>query len=320
MQEELANSLSPTDGWAKSAGVAAPAAGHFDPLESGGPLVTLEQQFRDVLDEMDSLRRELSLLRRRDETVNVYLHRIDEELRLAARLQQDFLPRDLPRVGPVQVHALFRPAGYVSGDLYDVTRLDENHLGFYLADAVGHGVPAALLTMFIKHAVVKHDPCQSPPGIVRPGRVMAHLNDVLVGQGLTQATFATAVYGIVDAATLKLTLAKAGHPAPIILRNDGRIEPIDADGSLLGIFPGEVYVESSAFLEPGDRVLVYSDGIEVAFADNDPNPQRWREELLKRRLLPATEFLQDLAGNLDLENGSLAPKDDVTLLLIDITK
>ena len=76
--------------------------------------------------------------------------RLDEELRLAAKLQQDFLPKQLPQVGPIHFHSLFRPAGYVSGDLYDVMRLDEKRVGFFPVDAVGHGMPAALLTMFIK--------------------------------------------------------------------------------------------------------------------------------------------------------------------------
>ncbi len=114
------------------------------------PVSGIIAQLDAVHAEVEELRAELNLLRRRDETLNFYLHRLDEELRLAARLQQDFLPRELPQLGPVHFHTLFRPAGYVSGDLYDVVRLDQRRVGFYLADAVGHGMPAALLTMFIK--------------------------------------------------------------------------------------------------------------------------------------------------------------------------
>ncbi len=119
-----------------------------------GPVKEIVHQLDSVQKEMDGLREELNLLRRRDETLNFYMHRLDEELRLAARLQQDFLPKSLPNVGRLHFHTLFRPAGYVSGDLYDVMRLDERRIGFYMADAVGHGMPAALLTMFLKHALV----------------------------------------------------------------------------------------------------------------------------------------------------------------------
>lgn len=320
MQDELANLSTPPGGWTADDPSADPSSATFDPAAPNGVIIPLDQQFRNVLTELDALRRELNALRRRDETVNCYLHRLDEELRLAARLQQDFLPHDLPSMGPLQVHSLFRPAGYVSGDLYDVVRLDENRLSFYLADAVGHGVPAALLTMFIKHALATHDTRQTPPAVLRPSEAISRLNDALVGQGLSQATFATALYGIIDTKTLQLTLSKAGHPSPIILRGDGRIETVEADGSLLGIFPGEQYAEATATLAPGDRVLIYTDGIEVAFSDDQINPERWRQELLSRRELPAGEFLQTLADRIDHENGSLSPRDDVTLLLIDVAR
>src|SRR6202453_5516879 len=110
-------------------------------------------QVESLRAELDTLRKEMNFMSRRDETLNFYMPRLDEELRLAAKLQQDFLPKTLPQIGPVHFHTLFLPAGYVSGDFYDVMRLDEKHIGFYIADAVGHGVPAALLTMFIKHAL-----------------------------------------------------------------------------------------------------------------------------------------------------------------------
>src|SRR4051794_31980740 len=122
------------------------AVAALDPAAALGQLDAVQR-------EVEALKFELNVLRRRDETLNFYMHRLDEELRLAARLQQDFLPRILPQLGPVHFHTLFRPAGYVSGDLYDIMRLDEHHVGFFICDAVGHGMPAALLTMFIKRAL-----------------------------------------------------------------------------------------------------------------------------------------------------------------------
>src|ERR1700722_9635666 len=116
------------------------------------PMDTLAQ-VQSLQNEVAVLNSELSLLRRDREMHDFHFSRINEELRLAAQLQQDFLPKSLPQIGPVHFHTLFLPAGYVSGDFYDVMRLDEKHMGFYIADAVGHGVPAALLTMFIKHAL-----------------------------------------------------------------------------------------------------------------------------------------------------------------------
>src|SRR5690349_4883166 len=143
------------------AAIAAPALtgkdGHFAAEPAQLSPEVLEHQIAQMQERMDALSGELNDLRRRDETLNFYLHRVDEEMRLAARLQQDFLPKEFPDAGPIQFHSLFRPAGYVSGDLYDVMRLDDEHIGFYMADAVGHGVPAALLAMFLKHALQTKD-------------------------------------------------------------------------------------------------------------------------------------------------------------------
>src|SRR4051795_9757204 len=144
-----------------------------------GPAM-LEGQLDAVQREVNSLRGELDLLRRRDETLNYYMQRLDEELRLAARLQQDFLPKSLPQLGRVRFHTLFRPAGYVSGDLYDVMRLDERWVGFYMADAVGHGMPAALLTMFIKNALVTKEITQGSYRLLDPSQTIAKLNDTII--------------------------------------------------------------------------------------------------------------------------------------------
>jgi serine phosphatase RsbU (regulator of sigma subunit) len=271
--------------------------------------------------EMDALRMELNLLRRRDETLNFHLTRIDEELRLAARLQQDFLPKELPEVGPVRFHTLFRPAGYVSGDLYDVMRLDETHVGFYMADAVGHGVPAALLTMFIKQALATKEIFAGGYRLIPPGEALARLNQTLVEQNLAHATFVTALYGIVDTVSLEVTIARAGHPAPMILRADGkRVDPLQPDGGLLGIFPGETYDTATAQLSPGDRLLVYTDGIELAFGGEPIDAAQLAQELASRSHLTSEQLLHDFCDHLDAQLGSLTPKDDVTAILVDVLK
>src|SRR5687768_10338188 len=252
------------------------------PLQPAGSVL---QRVEQLQVEMESLRAELTLLRRRDETLNTHLQRLDEELRLAARLQQDFLPKELPEVGRVRFHTLFRPAGYVSGDLYDVMRLDETHVGFYMADAVGHGVPAALLTMFIKQALVTKEISPGGYRLLPPAESMARLNTVLVDQNLAHATFATALYGVIDVETLEVTLARAGHPAPMVIRGgpDGRIEPLQPEGGLLGVFPGETYDTATFRLATGDRLFLYTDGIEVAFGGEAVDIARWRRELHDRR-------------------------------------
>jgi sigma-B regulation protein RsbU (phosphoserine phosphatase) len=286
---------------------------------NGNLLAPFEKQIDTLQSELDTLRQEINQLRRRDETLKFYMHRLDEELRLAARLQQDFLPQTLPQIGPIHFHTLFRPAGYVSGDLYDVMRLDESHVGFYMADAVGHGMPAALLTMFIKNALITKQITPDGYRLLEPSEALAKLNDALVEQHLTQATFATALYGMVNVKTLVCRFARAGHPSPLIMRADGTLAELTADGGLLGIFPNDTYADAQVQLTAGDRLFIYSDGIEVAFAsDQTMDTQQWRRELAARRHLPTDQILTELCECLDQESGSLQPRDDLSIVVVEV--
>jgi serine phosphatase RsbU (regulator of sigma subunit) len=278
----------------------------------------VQQQLESLQREVSTLQTEVDSLRRRDASLHHHLTKVDDELRLAARLQRDFLPKSMPQVGRVTFHTIFRPAGYVSGDLYDVTRLDETHVGFYLADAVGHGMPAALLTMFLKMALVTKEITPAGYRLLTPGETMARLNDALVAQNLSHATFATALYGVIDTAKLEVQIARGGHPNPALIGADGTIRDISADGSLLGIFPGEQFETRTAQLQPGDRLLVFTDGVEVAFSpDQNVDVMRWRQEVYDRRLLPTEQLLSGLVEQMDKEAGSLAPKDDLTMIVIE---
>jgi sigma-B regulation protein RsbU (phosphoserine phosphatase) len=279
----------------------------------------IDEQINALQSQIAAMSAEITALRRRDETVKFYMHRLDEEMRLAARLQQDFLPKSMPQVGRVHFHTLFRPAGYVSGDLYDVMRLDEKFVGFYMADAVGHGMPAALLTMFIKNALVTKQIIPGGYRLLPPGETMAKLNEALVGQNLSYATFATAIYGTINTQTLEVSIARGGHPNPIVLRANGTVDTLHADGSLLGIFPDEVFTTVNAKLEVGDRLFVFSDGVEVAFSEDENfDLQRWWREVEKRKHLSGQEVLASLSDHLDSENGSLTPKDDLTIILAEV--
>jgi len=293
------------------------------PLANPVDLPALDDQIDACQTQIDSLHQEIDHLRSRDRAINFYMHRLDEELRLAARLQQDFLPKSLPQIGPVRFHTVYRPAGYVSGDLYDVFRLDEKHVGFYIADAVGHGVPAALLTMFIKNALVTKEITGGAYRLLPPAESLNRLNQTLISQNLSQATFATAVYGIIDTSACRITLARAGHPCPVILPADPThpSRELHCDGSLLGIFPDEDYAEISLDLSPGDRLFLYTDGIELSFGSGEAiDATRWRSELEEFRTLPGEDLMARFSSHIDHETGSISPQDDLTIVLLEIAR
>lgn len=238
-------------------------------------------------------------------------------MRLASQLQREFLPRELPELGGISFRAMFRPAGYVSGDIYDVQRVDEEHIAFFIADAVGHGVPAALLTMYIKSALhVK----EVVPGstsryeIVSPDKVLQRLNVNMCRQEGGKVRFATACFGVINCETMKMTISRAGHPLPMLFRANDDFETVDPEGPLLGVFPEAEFQNVDVQLAPGDRMLLYSDGFELAF---DKKQGIEYEDRLKE--LAHGSMDQAIAGMsklLDRQAGSLHQEDDLTLLLI----
>ncbi len=262
---------------------------------------------------------------------------LDEEMRLAARLQRNFMPNPLPEVGPVRFAALFRPASWVSGDIYDVFRLDETHVGFYVADVVGHGMPAALLTMFIKKALQTKRIDGTRYEIIPPGKALTGLNSDICEQNLSSCQFCTAVYGIIDTENLLLQYARGGHPNPLLFDTGGNVEQLDSVGALLGVFPEETFEQQEIRLHPGHRLIVFSDGAEEMLASDSPpkvlseveaEPSvstrlgtangRLANALQDLRSLPAEQMLFRLTGLIDAHRQAGRRDDDVTVLTMDI--
>lgn len=265
------------------------------------------------------LQRDLRLFQRLDTRLSGHFSEIDEEMRLASRIQRDFLPKRLPSVGPATFATLFRPASWVSGDLYDVFRLDERHVGFYIADAVGHGMPAALLTMFIKRSMETKQVGGSGYRLLGPEETMRGLNQALVDAALSSTQFTTAIYAILDTATLRLQFARGGHPHPLWLRADGATVEPEAEGGLLGLFAEAEFHRGEIQLAPGDKLLLYSDGLEMVFVEGEQlTSEAYREHLERSRGLSVERMLSDLAERMDQQAGSLNPRDDVTVVGLEI--
>lgn len=274
--------------------------------------------------------REIKMLRAHEKGLCGQIAQLDEELRMAAQLQKEFMPTELPRVGGVGFDVLWRPAGYVSGDIYDVVRLDETHIGLFIADAVGHGVPAALMSVHIKRSMpTKCIDESSAAGyhLYTPAEAIGMLNHEMVKHQTGKVRFATAAYGIINTETNQLTLARAGHPYPLILRADGSTETVEPEGGLLGVFPDEVFEEVTIQLEIGDRVLLYSDGFEVAFDSTEDETENGRKKLANDQYAEEFEDLRNgnaegaldrLAQRLNMQSGSLNQRDDLTVVCMTI--
>jgi serine phosphatase RsbU (regulator of sigma subunit)/anti-sigma regulatory factor (Ser/Thr protein kinase) len=196
------------------------------------------------------------LVRKQEEEVRER-ERIDQELRVAQLIQQQFLPREPPDLPGWQVAALYRPARAVGGDFYDFIALPEGRLGIVVGDVSGKGVPAALV-MATTHAILRAE----APDLIAPARVLERVNDLMQRETF-EHMFVTCLYAVLDHASGQLRFANAGHNPPYLRGEAGAIE-LRATGMPLGLLPDMRYEEKSAIVAPGDDLLLYSDGLTEA--------------------------------------------------------
>jgi len=284
--------------------------------ELWGRVATI-RQYRPLFSQFEQ---QVANMQRLGKRLNQQFVAVDQELRLASRLQRDFLPKTFPEVGDIRFAAMYQPAAWVSGDMYDVARLDETHLGFYLADAVGHGIAAGLLTMFIKQDVVGKRIDRNSYTLTSPSEVLANLNVDLARQELPNCQFVTALYGIIDTRDNQLTFARGGHPHPIHVTADGQCNEVLTVGGLLGVFAEETFPSTSLVLRPGEKFIIYSDGIEdsiIAHRDRTQGTVEYTEFFRELVRMPIETCIATLSAQVEHTEGSIAPDDDMTVVGIE---
>jgi serine phosphatase RsbU (regulator of sigma subunit) len=242
-----------------------------------------------------------------------------EQLQMAGRVQRDFLPAQLPNCDELQWATVFLPAEWVSGDIYDVVRIDEQHIGFYVADAVGHAMPAALLTIFVKQALVMRETYESNYKIFSPSEVMKNLNVRLTSQKLSGYQFATCCYCLLNVKTMQLTFARAGHPYPVLIRPGKQPEQLELRGSLLGVFEQADYIQQTIQLQAGDKLLLYSDGAEPFIGGfDDLTGFHFNDQFCKISDLPIVEMMDRLNSLVYNQEVRQSEVDDITAVGLQI--
>ncbi len=183
--------------------------------------------------------------------------RIEQELKVAQLIQQNFLPRVLPDLPGWEVTAYYQPAREVGGDFYDLFELPDGHVAVLIGDVTDKGVPAAMV-MAAARSLLR----ASGQRVVSPGEVLERVNDLLCPD-IPEKMFVTCLYLVLDPSTGHVRYANAGHNLPYARTADGSME-LRAKGMPLGLLPGMTYEEHEAMMSPGDGLLLYSDGITEA--------------------------------------------------------
>jgi sigma-B regulation protein RsbU (phosphoserine phosphatase) len=201
---------------------------------------------------------------------------VEQELTTARRIQSSILPKSVPQMEGLEIATRYVPMTAVAGDFYDFLLVDPHRLTIVVADVSGHGVPAALIASMLKVGVTaeRHNACN-------PAAILTGLNNML--QGMLDGQFVTAACAFVDLEAHTLTYSAAGHP-PAFLAKRGNPEVLEVaeNGLMLGPFSKAVYANLTLSFEPGDKLLLYTDGIpEATLAGGQP----FGEEGLKQFMI-----------------------------------
>jgi phosphoserine phosphatase RsbU/P len=195
---------------------------------------------------------------------------IERDLAEARKLQQGLVKQRSGRFGPVQLSLLLRPAGHIGGDLVGFFPIGEDRVGIYALDVSGHGVTAALLTAQLSvHLSGSADQnvalraAQTGTDAVSPAALAHFFNNMMLEEMATD-TYYTMIYGDLNHVTGRLRMVQAGHPHPFLQRADGSVRPLGNGGMPIGVFEKPIFDEIDVILEPGDRLLICSDGITEA--------------------------------------------------------
>lgn len=248
--------------------------------------------------------------------------RLKQELEVAQRIQASFLPECCPPVAGWDVAAVWRSARQVSGDFYDFIPLPPARdrpgcagarMGFVIADVADKGVPAALF-MALSRTLVRTMAIDGRP----PAMAIARANDLILADA-SSGLFVTLFYAVLQPDWGEITYVNAGHvPALLARAADGSVEELRVPGIALGILPEVEYEEHTAWLEPGDLLVLYTDGVtEAANTSMEMfGMERLKEVVSSHGQQPAARLASEINRAVEIFAGDAAQFDDVTLLVL----
>lgn len=270
-------------------------------INKNGDIFAAVEVFRDITRERQL---ELELINR-----NKKMHR---DLQFAKRIQGKILPKK-GAIGDLLFDYIYSPSEMLSGDMFDIFHIDNEHIGFYISDVAGHGVAASMMTMFIRQTmrVIKDD-------IISPSIALAEIHRRFVLLELEPDNYFTMFYGVYNKITKKFKYANAGHSCIPIKYNEQGIDLLEIKGyPIVRIFEENFYDEKSVNLEKGDRILLYTDGITEGRDHDD------REFGVEGVIKCVEDNPDDILNELEeqiINHSWGEQKDDFTAILVEVRK
>jgi len=238
--------------------------------------------------------------------------RMEEELNLARNMQQALLPSELPQMEAFDIAALNIPSRQVGGDYFDVVSISENRYGIAIADVSGKGAGAALLMANLQaslHALATVD-------VTIPDMV-ARINN-LIHQNTALDKFITFFYGELNTRDKTFTFCNAGHNPPYRISESGKVDELMTGGIILGMMPNMSFETETIILEPGDRVVMFTDGITEAMdpAEEEFGEERVQELVSSQPDVSAQSILESIVAEVETFSSGAPQADDITMVIV----
>jgi CHASE2 domain-containing sensor protein len=239
----------------------------------------------------------------------------EQELAVARRIQQGLLPKDVLRVNGVEVAGVNLPCFAVGGDYFDYFPMADGRIALAIADVSGKGVPAALLMSNLQ-AIFRAECARGASVALVPEQANKQLMESMAGN----SKFVTFFYGALDAEARRMCYSNAGHNPPLVVRADGTIEELSTGGLLLGVFPLATYDVGEVALEPGDVVVLFTDGVTEAESSRQGlyGDERLHALVRRVRTQSAKEIGEEICRDVERYSHGLHQSDDVTIVIVKL--
>ena len=236
---------------------------------------------------------------------------IEDELKTAQNIQKSLLPKENPAIPGIDIAGTYYPAREVGGDYFDYIQIDENRLGLAIGDVSGKGLPAALLMSHL-HASLR----ASAPVNISAKDCVAKTNSLLC-QCIAEGKFITMFYGVLNTSDRSFLFTNAGHNYPLLFKRDGTVERLETGNLIMGVMPDFPYTEKSIFLNPGEILVLYTDGVTEAESGTGEQFEEKRviDVVTKNAQLSSAQLCQKLFDEVQAFQKDAVQQDDFTLVI-----